>query len=1023
VHPVKKNFLCASVAAAALLLVTPALAQTRTFNVPAEAAVKAIPNFARQAGVQIVAPADELEHIRTRRVSGNLDVRVALAQLLEGTNLEIATDTGSVISLRVREASKPAAEVAEEEPDTIVVTGFRGSLQKSLNLKKQAIVVRDSIVAEDIGKFPEANVAESLQRIPGVYLTRDQASNEGQRISIRGLGPQYAVTTLNGAQVHVTSSGNVGQSVRDFNYDVFASELFGRVDFYKTPLAELTEGGIGGVVDLQTPRPFDSAGRVVRYALNASYNTASKQVDPNGFLLLSNTWGNWGLLFGVAHSSSINMKSGWESTGGYNSHANSQLTAPALPGPFVFTLDFDDPRYNSGDLTRAEIENAYMPRFFRYYGAENRRERTGWVGSLQYRNDRLDVSLDLLGSHLKDERDEFTFGIPIRNTRTIAGTTAPGGYPGHNGLVPIDVSLDRDSNLLSGTFGNTSYLNSTVFADSDTKFLYASANARYQLSDRLTVSGQIANSEGKAVYTPNIINANLYGVTTTFSYDDPVYPSLTADTDLADPANYQDFGIQYDWNREIDREKSARFVVDYDYNLGNWTAHLKGGLAYVSTTKDKVKRNGTALGTAQINSIGAAGLRDQMVPYVPVSNLVIGDGFPQDWANFTRDFMEGTLDPVGKAMQVSADTSSTFVTEEQVRTVFLQSDFTGQLFDRELRVNVGVRQSATKTFIDNYTRDNTTNLFVPNHKEGKYSNTMPSISMAYNLRDDLIWRASWGKTVTRPALSIIAANTVIPDHFQPRATSGNANLLPETSTNYDTGLEWYFGRGGLISAGVFWKDIQDKATSVTTIVPFSSLGLPDTALAQNLWNPVTNTLDPNLPITLSTYFNTGELKLKGIELAYQQNFRFLPAPWDGFGALASYTQVDTDGYDFIATTGAVTEVNDIPKYSYSLTGYYEKGPFAARLSYNYKDQYVLLTNNTGNDLIRWWAGAGYLDGNVSYKLNSKLELRLDVLNIADERTNQFSEDVLGRYGDGKESRIDYAKFDGRTIKLGVRGKF
>ena len=133
-------------------------------------------------------------------------------------------------------ANEAAPPPADGKVETVVVTGFRSSLQKALNLKAQAIGVRDSIVAEDIGKFPEANVAESLQRVPGVILNRDESSGEGQRISIRGLPTDYSVTTLNGAPVNTTSTSTIGSAARGFNYDVFASELFGRVDFYKSPL-------------------------------------------------------------------------------------------------------------------------------------------------------------------------------------------------------------------------------------------------------------------------------------------------------------------------------------------------------------------------------------------------------------------------------------------------------------------------------------------------------------------------------------------------------------------------------------------------------------------------------------------------------------------------------------------------------------------------------------------------------------------------------------------------------------------
>src|SRR5687767_2641866 len=205
--------------------------------------------------------------------------------------------------------------------EEVVVTSFRESLAAGIELKREAVGVRDSIVAEDIGKFPEQNVAESLQRIPGVFLSRDGASNEGQRISIRGLGSEYSVTTINGAPVRTTSSQNVGTSTRDFNFDVFPSELFGRVDVYKTPQASLEEGGIAGNVDLQTPRPFDSSERVIRYGGAYNYNSQSEEWTPRGSLLVSDTWGNFGALLGVAYAKNINERSGFQSTGSYNTSA------------------------------------------------------------------------------------------------------------------------------------------------------------------------------------------------------------------------------------------------------------------------------------------------------------------------------------------------------------------------------------------------------------------------------------------------------------------------------------------------------------------------------------------------------------------------------------------------------------------------------------------------------------------------------------------------------------------------------
>ncbi|WAC49354.1 TonB-dependent receptor [Asticcacaulis sp. SL142] len=923
------------------------------------------------------------------------------------------------------QAATTPPEAATDDVTEVVVTGFRSSLQKSINLKREAIVVRDSIVAEDIGKFPEANVAEALQRIPGVYLSRDGASNEGQRISIRGLGSEYNVTMLNGAPVRTTSSSNVGGSSRDFNYDVFASELFGRVDFYKTPLAELEEGGIGGVVDLQTPRPFDGAGkRSIRYAVMGSYNTASEHLDPNAFVLYSNTWGNWGLLIGAAHSTSVNMKSGFEATGGYNSSYLANNPNSIGSGPFAFALDWNDPRAAAMLPNRTAIDNAYLPRFYRYYGAENTRDRDGLVTSLQYKRDRLDLSVDLLFSHLQDERDEFTFGMPIRNTRTT-NTAAQAGASGHNGFVPIDVTINPDGNLLEGTFGNTSYLGESYFYNGETKFGYASFNGKYELTDSLTLTGQVSASESAAYYDNKRIVSNLYGVTTTLDWgDDHVYPGLAATgVDFTDPNRYQDFSTAIDWNREVDRERTARLVADWDYNLiDGWTGHLKGGLVYVRTTKQKTKRNGTSFATAALNAVGTAGLRAAMLDHVPLDNLVIGGSFPNAWATFSRDFVNQTVDPIGSAMKSPIDLSTSFTAEEEVKSVFLQSDFIGLVLERQLRVNAGVRYSSTGMTIENYKKTGQNNSYEPNTEENRYSNANPSVSFAYDLRDDLIWRGSWGKTITRASLSLIAAQTVIPNIYNTYATSGNPDLKPQISTNWDTGLEWYFGRGSLVSAGYFKKKLVDTTVSQSTMVTFSSLGLPDTSLA-NIFYDTNGKVDPNLQIQLATYYNAGEIELDGYELAYQQTFSFLPSPWDGLGALASYTHVNSSGYDYKTTDGRILNVNTIPEYSYSLTAYYEKGPLGVRFSYNYKDKNIIETSPNGSDLQRWHAGAGYLDGNISYKVTDNIEVRLDALNLGDTLSFDYFDDVSGRFGEGRKSRMDYAKYDGRTIKFGIRGKF
>jgi iron complex outermembrane receptor protein len=905
--------------------------------------------------------------------------------------------------------------------NTVVISGFRSSLQKALNLKQQAIGVRDSIVAEDIGKFPESNVAESLQRVPGVILNRDDSSGEGQRISIRGLPTEYSVTTLNGAPVNTTSTSTIGSAARGFNYDVFASELFGRVDFYKSPLAELSEGGMGGVVDLQTPRPFDSPKRTLRYAVTGAYNTTSEKADPAGFALYSNTWGSWGFLAGVAHSKAVNNRSGFEATGGYNSSHNGSMN-PVM-GNFAYTLDYDDPRANLSGYTRDQIDNALLPRIYRFYGSQNRRERDGLVTSLQFKEGNLNLSLDGLASQLKNSRDELYYGILVRNSKTT-NRNAPAGQAGHSGFVPINVHIDPDSNLLTGTFGNTSYSSGVTYGEDKTKFGYLALNGRWAARPGMVVTGQLSANNSDATSYSDTLSGQIFGVDSTIDYgSDHVYPSMSSNIDYTNPANFSGFDVTTGWTRETDKGRQARLVLDYDYDLfAGWTGHLKTGLVYVDTSKGVEKRNGSAAMKAKMVGLGDASVRGSMVSTLPISNLDMGAGWPNQFGTFTRGYAFGTYDPLAYNTGAAFTPAQSFTAAEKVSTGFVQSDFKGEVLARELRINAGVRWSQTELDIDNFQKNGA--IYEPNHAKGKYNNLLPAVSAAYDLTDTLIWRASYGKTISRASLSIIAAQTVIPNMFDNSATSGNPNLKPQQSKNLDSSLEWYFKPGSLLSAALFRKELTDATVSTTTQTTFGALGLPDTALGA-IFQDANGHVDPNLPMTLRTYTNAGKQTLKGYELSYQQDFTFLPDPFKGFGALASYTHIDPfNSMKWITNAGKEIAVNSVPKYAYSLTTYYERGPLAMRLSYNYKGKSLHGDNpkNNGDDLIRWRGPRGYLDGTISYKLTENLELRLDALNLTNTLAYDYFEDASGRYGEGKRTRMDYAKYDGRTIKIGIRGK-
>lgn len=932
--------------------------------------------------------------------------------------------------------AKPADSAQQPPATDIIVTGFRSSLQKGLTLKREAVGVRDSIVAEDIGKFPEQNVADSLQRIPGVRLSRDGTSNEGQRISIRGLGSEYSVTTINMAPVHTTSSQNVGSSTRDFNYDVFPSELFGRVDVYKTPLANLEEGGIGGNVELQTPRPFDSKGRVLRYSLAANYNDQSGKLGPRGSALYSNTWGNFGILVGVAYAKNTNERSGFQSTGGYNSSAiGSRSYATPAPatntsGPFPFQLDLDSPLANFGTYTRDQVANAYMPRFYRVYASSDTRTRLGAVASLQYKSDRLEISLDGIYSKLRDKTDEYTFGVGVRNSRTVAGTTSAPGTGTNSGIIPLNVHIDQYNNLY-GTFGNTDITTESFYRDSETQFYYGILRGRYDVTDNLKFSAQANYSRSNAWYSANRIVSLINGIQTTFDPTSNVtYPTISSPVDFTNPANFTSPSLGFTLSRETDIEKTTRGQFDWDAGeVGGIKidAHLGG--SYVATTKRLAIADGTSIAMSRTLPTGGTfstlNTFSYMNPYIQIGRLANGGnpGYLSEFATFSRSFVMDFLDANGANNAATPNKSSQFTAEEDVSSGWLEVNAKTKIAGHELRADAGLRYSNTATNIDNFASAGS-GVFVPNNAKGGYHNWLPSFTLALDVTPKIVARAAFGKTITRAALQNIASSLYVPNVFSGAYTVGNPNLKPQQATTWDGGVEWYFQPGAMLSLGVFEKTLNGTTQAVQDQVTLAASGLQSGAFNAVALGYPDGTIPGDYLLTRTSYINQGTIKLRGLEAAYQQTFKFLPKPFDGLGMLASFTAVKSQGYNFV-TQGASPQsfsVAYVPKYTYSVTGYYEKGRFSIRSSYNYYSAAATTNVNTGNNQIPYNSAAGYLDANISYRFTDWLEVRVDGVNLTNTNTYIYYEDPTGPKGNG-QSRRDNSYFNGRTFSFGIRGKF
>ena len=341
----------------------------------------------------------------------------------------------------------------------------------------------------------------------------------------------------------------------------------------------------------------------------------------------------------------------------------------------------------------------------------------------------------------------------------------------------------------------------------------------------------------------------------------------------------------------------------------------------------------------------------------------------------------------------------------------------------DLRGNVGMRYAATEIIIANFAPTGG-GAFGPRQRRGGYQNWLPSLSLAWDITPKVLVRGSAGKTITRSALVDIASGIAIPNRFNADVTVGNPNLRPQTATQYDFSAEWYFQPGAVLSLGAFKKSLRDTPQAVTIFgVPFSSLQLSqDLFDRRSLTGSDTGTIQPDQPFNVTTVENQGKLELKGLELAYQQNLTFLPAPFDGLGVLGSFTKVWRDGNDFVTSKGTRVSISSVPDYSYSATAFYEKGPFAIRGSYNYRARAGNSSVNNGNDQIVYTAPQGFLDGTVSYRINEQFEFRVDALNITNTNLYIYYENPDQPKGNGK-SRRDNSFFNGTTISFGIRGKF
>lgn len=985
-----RHGLMASAALVSLTAAPHALAQSKSFDLPAQAAVKSIPAFAKQAGIQIVAPADLLTGIDTPALKGQFERQAALSKLLKGTPLVVASDNGKIVVLKAAQtrtaapsatAASPASgkpAVAEDETVTeITVTGFRQSLARAQDIKRRSVLLQDVIVADDIAAFPDLNLAESLQRVSGVTISRD--AGEGRQISLRGLGPDFTRTQLNGMEVlGNTSSGfdNRGSvsRTRSFDYSLFASELFNRVTIEKSYAAEQDEGGIGGTIGLTTAKPFDYKGFKAVLSAKAQNNSNTNSTTPRIVGLISNRWttsaGEFGALVSVAKSENDVNEYGYRNWGW-----GLINVAAANIGPDVSAAD-------ALRLSTATGANRVVaPQAATYSTWYDHRERTGVTGAFQWRpNSQLTMGLDLLYGTLTNDRNEYSM--------TAAGVNAlTGDVKGTQSLRAVEI---RNNSIVYAAWTGVDMRSEAKHSYDETTFTQAVWSTTYNPTDKLSLKALLGYSKSEFV-EPIFDKVFLMSSNHAFSYDfrngNP--GTNTYDFNIADPAQW---GLMRADAREdfiMSEYKTGKIDATYRYDD-------------IQTFKFGIERKEFANEGWQRfqrvdwwNKPVVPQAVKKVFDYKTIAPYVVGDVDATFAATGQLRDLTGANDQPGSNFQLSEKTTSAYA----------QYDVNATAWNMPLRANFGLRYYSTD--LSSAGTLNTNNGLVPVVVKSSYDGVLPAINVALNVTDDMILRFNANRNISRPSLGDLkAAGSVSFTPFGGSVSAGNPNLQPFLANSVEASWEYYMGASGYMAFGVFHKTMDSFITSETAQVPYGSIGFP-----LSLQGPGQ---DANTVYGYSRPINGEGASIEGAEFAIQRDFDFLPAPFDKLGFTGNVTYADGDTDAVIDSKHYRLALSNLSKWSSNATIYYETETWGARVSSAYRDGY--LDGIGGNGSI----GSGYqstnnIDFAAHYNVTPSLKIIAEGINLTNEAIDQYTDIATQR-------PLSYTK-SGRTFTVGVTYEF
>lgn len=859
-----------------------------------------------------------------------------------------------------------AASSAQSPADEIVVTGFRKSLASAIQIKKNADQIVDSIAAEDIGKLPDNNISEALQRVPGVQITRNHG--EGSGIAIRGL--TQVKTLLDGREIFSDNG-------RDLSLENVPAEILAGIDVYKNPSAKLIEGGLGGVINLKTRQPFDFPGFEASVSAGMDYYDLAGKSRPQISALISDRFdtglGEIGVLVGAAVIQSVGRldQNGAEP---FNDRCN--ITDYNGNGVFIGKTSPNDCSIDPGDTVISPNGGGNSVEL-------TDRDRVALNGAVQWRPS-SNLDLYLQGTYNKYKYQQDSVLAYANRGSLFAAPNAP--FTFNEGTNVVKAGAYRDVVFTS----NTNYFDRNAVTWQIAGGGHWHVTPRFELDTDISYTRSRRTDNGGGLRSGNPDHPQ--GTTLNFDTSTDLVTLDLTGFDFGNRALYSFIDSSTSIEKATSKGFAAREDATYSFD-GSVLKSIEAGLRYEG--RDVYRQQGTQnhFTGNQPSSLYPGALA--FSPYA--GNFFRGTDIP----NPINQILVPTPAAVRDTQAICAafgdmvcyptfNPNNTYSQNEKTYAGYVVANFDFSVANIPVDGNIGGRYVRTDLSTDGVITAPTGET-SPINETNSYGNFLPSANLRFKITPDLFFRLAAAKQLTRPNFSSLSPTLNVSSASASGVLSinaGNPELRPLKSTSYDASIEYYFSRSGYAYLDGFLKKVDGF---VQNVVSRETVNLPQ--------YPQYDQADINRPE------NGKNGTIKGFELGTQTFFDFLPAPLDGFGIQANYTYVESSAPGPIV--GQSVPLQGLSKNSYNLVGFFEKSGFRARVAYNWRSDFVESTSGPGSGSLPIYDRPfDELDASVGYSVNDHFDISVDATNITNSVTRSyFGETIRPRFNNIFDRRI------------------